>query len=201
MENVADIEDGATTLDDLADEDEGVETEASEVEAIAESVENEDFASKIIENVVEEDEMSDEEEDNVPTLNELAKKPKESKETTNLGASFAPKPLPKSSFNSWLQQYRSPFLENKMEEVKEVSDKKGKKKKSKNKEKETLGVAKASVRQDLEIATETLASLLEKQGHYGRAIRMYETLRLRNPEKNAFFAAKIEALQKLRNEE
>lgn len=177
------LDDVAPTLDDLNEEKEEIGT--VEVESAVEELREETTTE------------NEEEIDDATTLTELANKPKES---NNQPASFALKPLPKSSFNSWLQQYRSPFLDNKMEE-KEVSDKKGKKKKKKKKEKETLGVAKASVREDLEIATETLASLLEKQGHYGRAIRMYETLRLRNPEKNAFFAAKIIALQKLRNEE
>ncbi len=184
LENI--LEEEVPTLDDLNEEKETIDT--TEIEAATETAEDGETAADFDKEV---------EEDDATTLKALARKPKE---TNNQVASFSPEPLPKSSFNSWLQQYRSPFLEDKMEE-KEVSDKKGKKKKKKKKEKETLGVAKASVREDLEIATETLASLLEKQGHYGRAIRMYETLRLRNPEKNAFFAAKIEALQKLRNEE
>ena len=114
---------------------------------------------------------------------------------------LVPTPLPKSSFNSWLQQYKSPVLNSKLDDFKTGNDGDTKKKKGKKKEKETLIVAKASVQEDKEIATETLASLLEKQGHYGRAIRMYETLRLRNPEKSSFFAAKIETLQKLRDDE
>ncbi|MFT4759172.1 MAG: hypothetical protein ACI9XO_002148 [Paraglaciecola sp.] len=189
----------AFTLDDLVEENEPAEI--VEEKLVVEIVDLIDFDAEFEEIESEVKIGEEEEEEDVPTLNELAKKPKEGKEIANLSSSFLPKPLPKSSFNSWLEQYRSPFLKSKMEEGKEESDKKGKKKKKKGKDKDTLGVAKASVREDFEIATETLASLLEKQGHYGRAIRMYETLRLRNPEKSAFFAAKIEASQKLRDEE
>jgi len=158
-----------------------------------------------ISEIVTENEEAEEDnkEGNTVSLSELSKKSSEKPERlkTVIEDSYAPKPLPKSSFNSWLKQYKSPLLDSKIDDIKEKSGKKPKKKKGKKKESQTRVIAKASVQEDLEIATETLASLLEKQEHYSRAIRMYETLRLRNPEKNAFFAAKIEALQKLRDEE
>ena len=46
-----------------------------------------------------------------------------------------------------------------------------------------------------DIASETLASLLARQGHNRKAIRMYEQLSLRYPTKKATFAAEIEKLQ------
>ena len=44
--------------------------------------------------------------------------------------------------------------------------------------------------------SETLARLLEAQGHQEDAIEMYKKLSLTNPEKSAYFAALIEKLQK-----
>lgn len=46
-----------------------------------------------------------------------------------------------------------------------------------------------------EVASETLADLLARQGYTDRAIGMYESLMLKFPEKSSFFAAKIKALQ------
>ena len=110
------------------------------------------------------------------------------------------KPLPKSAFNSWLQQYPYKHLGRKLDSIDELpvkAKKKKKKKANKIKEKEVIGVAKASVSEDDEIATETLAMLLEKQGHYNKAIKMYELLSLAMPEKSSFFAAKISSLQEI----
>ncbi|MEE9371989.1 MAG: hypothetical protein V3V00_02955 [Saprospiraceae bacterium] len=45
--------------------------------------------------------------------------------------------------------------------------------------------------------SETLARLMEKQGHLGKAQELYEKLRLIYPEKSAYFAALIEKLKKL----
>ena len=46
-----------------------------------------------------------------------------------------------------------------------------------------------------EVASETLADLLASQGHYEKALRMYEQLALRHPTKRDNFAARIQALQ------
>ena len=46
-----------------------------------------------------------------------------------------------------------------------------------------------------DVASETLADLLAAQGYSDRAIGMYEALMVKYPEKSAFFAAKIQALQ------
>jgi uncharacterized Zn finger protein len=46
-----------------------------------------------------------------------------------------------------------------------------------------------------DVASETLADLLAAQGYTHRAIGMYEALMQKYPEKSAFFAAKIQALQ------
>ncbi|MBK9271168.1 MAG: hypothetical protein IPM48_06195 [Saprospiraceae bacterium] len=46
-----------------------------------------------------------------------------------------------------------------------------------------------------EIASETLAALLVSQGHKAKAIKMYEKLIRKNPEKTSIFAAHIEKLK------
>jgi len=53
-----------------------------------------------------------------------------------------------------------------------------------------------SIAKEEDLASESLAEILIKQGKYGKAIDMYRKLSLRNPQKNAYFARKIEALQK-----
>jgi len=191
---------------------EGIANEEDlEIEEEGQIIEQERHPDKQVtdnEAITTETTLSEESEDEALTLDDLQEEDKKSESATIIDLEIEskveeepeirpsrPKPLPKSSFNSWLQQYRSPILESRLEDFKEVTDKKQKKKKRKAKEKATIVVAKASIREDNEIASETLASLLEKQGHYQRAIKMYHTLRLRNPEKNGFFAAKIEALQ------
>lgn len=59
----------------------------------------------------------------------------------------------------------------------------------------TQQTAASSVKQKPGVATETLAKLLERQGSYQKAIKMYEQLSLLNPEKNRYFAAIIEKLK------
>ena len=53
-----------------------------------------------------------------------------------------------------------------------------------------------SIAKEEDLASESLAEILIKQGKYGKAIDMYRKLSLRNPQKIAYFARKIEALQK-----
>lgn len=83
--------------------------------------------------------------------------------------SSRPAPLPKSSFRSF----------KKLAEIPEGPAQR----------------AEASVQQSAGLISETLAFLLEKQGHRQQAIDMYEKLRLIFPEKSDFFARKIENLK------
>ena len=108
-------------------------------------------------------------------------------------------PIPKSSFNSWLQQFRPPEVQSLSIHIPE---------KSVNEEVEEVGeeqlppimdearaVAARSIAEDFGVASETLAALLEAQGLYDKAISMYERLCLQYPEKSSFFAAKIKELK------
>jgi hypothetical protein len=70
---------------------------------------------------------------------------------------------------------------------------KGKKKQA---EKEpTYSFSENSLEDNEEVVSETLADLLAKQGQSIKAIKMYEALILKIPEKNRYFARKIEALR------
>jgi tetratricopeptide (TPR) repeat protein len=52
-----------------------------------------------------------------------------------------------------------------------------------------------SITQDDSIVSETLADLLHAQGQFSKALKMYQALILKFPEKTAFFAGQIEKLK------
>ena len=52
---------------------------------------------------------------------------------------------------------------------------------------------------DREFVTETLAKIYEKQGLYKESIMAYEKLSLKYPEKNVYFASRIEEIKKILN--
>jgi hypothetical protein len=58
-----------------------------------------------------------------------------------------------------------------------------------------LEKAKESIKKDETLVTETLAWILEKQGKYVEAIRAYETLSLKYPEKSVYFASLISKIR------
>ncbi|WP_109829646.1 tetratricopeptide repeat protein [Reichenbachiella versicolor] len=60
---------------------------------------------------------------------------------------------------------------------------------------EDLSIDSADFPDDL--VTENLASILEEQENYEKAISMYDKLILKNPEKKTYFASQIEKLKKL----
>jgi len=58
-----------------------------------------------------------------------------------------------------------------------------------------VNTARLSIIDDEEFVTETLAGIYEKQAHYEKAIRAYEALSLKYPEKSSTFAARINSLK------
>ncbi|MFI5134323.1 MAG: hypothetical protein ACHQD9_00590 [Chitinophagales bacterium] len=62
-------------------------------------------------------------------------------------------------------------------------------------EKSAEELAKKSTEWDEELVSETLAKILEEQGSYEKAIRMYVKLSLRFPDKVSFFAARIREIK------
>jgi len=57
-------------------------------------------------------------------------------------------------------------------------------------------MAKLSVTESDDLVTETLAKVFEDQGKYDKAIKAYEKLRLKFPEKSVYFAGRINAVEK-----
>ena len=62
-----------------------------------------------------------------------------------------------------------------------------------------LETAKLSLVDNDEFVTETLAEIHVKQGNYPKAIKIYENLMLKFPEKNTFFASRIRFIQEKSN--
>ncbi|MCB0644403.1 MAG: hypothetical protein KDC44_22315 [Phaeodactylibacter sp.] len=115
-----------------------------------------------------------------------------------------PKPMPKSSFSSWLEQFQSPQVILQLDDLMEASRKDLKKKRKKQKAddhwpdtRQARQLAQESIQENEAVASVSLAVLLERQGYHDKAIDMYERLSGIFPEKRAFFARKIEALRKL----
>lgn len=57
--------------------------------------------------------------------------------------------------------------------------------------------ARQSVTESDDLVSETLAKIFVQQGNLHRALRAYETLMLQNPEKKAYFAARIKEVRQL----
>ncbi|MEY3367476.1 MAG: hypothetical protein RI973_631 [Bacteroidota bacterium] len=112
-----------------------------------------------------------------------------------------PMPIPKSSFRSW--QHSTRLGLHPLDPHQLVAARRHKKEPAETVAENSQGheageaqhLAEKSVRSDMGIASETLARVLELQRHFHKAIAMYEQLILQNPEKKAFFAAKIEELK------
>ncbi len=107
-----------------------------------------------------------------------------------------PIPLPKKDFSGWKATFQAPQpLQHGKEHKEEKTVKKKKSPKKASKRDPADKIAEQSIQEDNEIVSETLALVLSMQGHYEKAISMYERLCLQYPEKSSLFAAKIEILK------
>lgn len=108
-----------------------------------------------------------------------------------------PAPMPKSSFNTWLKKFKPPEAGILNTDLKDLSlNTKPHNPIEEQEVPDAKQIAEQSVEEDEEIASETLALLLERQKLFAKAISMYEHLKLLYPEKSSLFAAKIEELNK-----
>lgn len=110
-------------------------------------------------------------------------------------------PRPKTSFPSWVQQFQPTHVKLQLSELMEA--KKHEESRQQNKQstrqspEQLSAFIQRSIAENQELASETLAELLVAQMQYEKAIRVYERLILKFPEKSTFFAQKISQLKKL----
>jgi len=111
-------------------------------------------------------------------------------------------PAPKQSFSSWLKKFqpvsKSINYDKDMEGKPDLVEKTAPVAKKKKKKYKTHKIAKKSVIENEDIASETLAHLLASQGYYDKAIKMYERLSMMHPEKNEAYAATIVRLMDMK---
>ncbi|MEM6318447.1 MAG: hypothetical protein AAF960_12315 [Bacteroidota bacterium] len=116
-------------------------------------------------------------------------------------------PTPKRGFSSWQEQFSGveqfsglnfpPLV---MNPAKQKTIKR-KRKVVRKKYEQTVALAEESLKITEGIASETLAKLLVQQGQYSQAREMYQELCLLIPQKSSFFAAEIEKIQNLPDED
>jgi len=104
-------------------------------------------------------------------------------------------PLPKNAFRSWPKS-ATPVLPPENEAPKAPPPVAMPDKKTKKTQDKVAEIARLSVTENADLVSETLADLLAAQQLYDKAVKMYERLILKFPEKSDYFAAKIEKLKR-----
>ena len=100
----------------------------------------------------------------------------------------------KHSFSSWIHHFDDPIAKqtsHQFENVKSYLPAT----RTKSEFYSPSKMAKLSVQEDDDLVTETLANLYEQQGHTEKAIKAFEKLQLKVPEKKIYFAGRIEKLK------
>lgn len=105
-------------------------------------------------------------------------------------------PLPKATFRSWPRPTLAAPVSVQAETPAPPLPTVHPEKKSKKAPDMVAEIARLSVTENADLASETLADLLAAQQLYDKAAKMYERLIMKFPEKSAYFAAKIEKLKK-----
>ncbi len=110
-----------------------------------------------------------------------------------------PTPRPKSSFTSWVAQFQPPDIQTQLSDImesKKLEEQRKRRKKAKKKtEKEVDQIVMNSITESGDIASETLAKVLAKQGQHEKAAEMYQRLMLLFPEKSDYFAQQSKNLK------
>ena len=195
LENVLMEETGAA-MPQAAEEK--LDMKASEEETIEEEFSIEELLAGPIETALDETQTEKPEIENMEDLPSEA--PEDEKADgpalDDLEATLPPAPA------SWLGRVKKPqkgFVIDDLSELTPVGKKEKKGKAVKPLPKDNVKkVVSKSILEDSDIATETLAMLLERQGYHGKAIEMYERLQVKFPERSRFFGDKIEALKKMK---
>lgn len=139
-----------------------------------------------------------------PPILDIELKKKELKNYLNKANRKKPKPMPKQSFSTWIEQFQPAHVKPHLSDLMEAKKReKSKKEKSQVEEPEKIAsdnfnfFAQKSIQENSAMVSETLAELLVAQMQYRKAIQAYEQLSLIFPKKSSFFAEKIENLKKL----
>lgn len=113
-------------------------------------------------------------------------------------AAEQPKPTPKQSFSTWVEQFQPAHVKPHLGALMEARKSKKKQREPAQIDSENLHIfAARSIQENPDTVSETLAELLVAQQKYLEAIKVYKRLSLIFPEKSTFFAEKIKNLKKL----
>lgn len=118
--------------------------------------------------------------------------------SSSTAADKVPKPTPKQSFSTWVEQFQPAHVKPHLGALMEARQRKKKQSEPTQIDSENLHIfAARSIQENPDTVSETLAKILEDQHKYEEAIKVYKRLSLIFPEKNTLFAEKVKNLKKL----